>query len=142
MNEPLPNRPSTHPRLKQARLRMIGSLRLRLFARQVVEPVQDRHLVGLATILDETRPTRHAVDAAVARWQRDWREGARPLLIEQAVATLAEDEAILELRADGAPESEPFERLAAALAAQAIDACLPRLRSGAERLRRVRLSVR
>jgi len=142
MNETLSNRPSTHPRLKQARLRMIGTLRLRLFARQIVEPVQDRHLAGLATTLDETRPTRHAVDAAVARWQRDWREVARPLLIEQAIATLAEDEAILELRADGASEPEPFARLAAALAAEAIDACLPRLRSGAERLRRVRLSAR
>lgn len=120
---------------------MMGSLRLKLFTMQTVEPALTVQLERLAADLTQTAATRHAVDLAVAKWQKNWRDIVRPRLIGEAVVILLDDEELKAVRRDDPADGHSFERLATALALDAIDACAPRLRSGAEQLRRERLSV-
>lgn len=141
MSKPCPIRSNFHPRLLQARLQQMGTVRLKRFAQQIVAPALAAHLTGLEETLDRTPSTRHAVDFAIARWLQNWREALQPKLVEQAVTALLEDEEILRARRTSSTVSEAFEHVAVRLATAEIDLCLPQLRGRAERLRRARLSV-
>lgn len=120
---------------------MAMTVRLQIFAREVIEPAAERLLGELGDRLDEVSAHRHSVDFEVAKALAYWKSHETDELIARSRKTLAVDPEIRRIRQCDDVEAIVFDRQVATLAREAIARRFGSIAERARALRDNRLNV-